>query len=264
MTDTITEHDLRALMAVIEEGRRDLPTEGVPWAVLDELARLVRSDWAVFSELDVVRSCFLTGQWMKDDGQRGFVRPSRRSRWIGGKQKLDDDASAMTWKYFREFLPHAYIQRTGDLAAPIRWSDFYTPAALRNAPMYAEYYHLMGDKYNIRLHLPTLPGQARSFALYRCSGPDFTERDRLVLQLLRPHVYEVYLDAQRRRRNVPRLSQREWEVLRLAHQGRSNAGIADDLFISVATVRKHMEHIFDRTGTRSRSAACALMMPHFT
>jgi DNA-binding CsgD family transcriptional regulator len=199
---------------------------------------------------------------MKDGGERGFARPRRRSQWIGGKQKLDDDESVMMWKYFRKFLPHAYIQRTGDLSTPIRWSDFYTPVALRNAPMYAEYYRPMGDSYNIRLHLPTLPGQVRCLALYRCAGPDFTERDRLVLQLLRPHVYEVYLDAQRRQRRVPRLSQREWEVLQLAHQGHSNANIAADLFISVATVRKHMEHIFDRTGTRNRAAACALMMPH--
>jgi hypothetical protein len=33
------------------------------------------------------------------------------------------------------------------------------------------------------------------------------------------------------------------------------------LYISVGTVRKHMEHIFDRTGVRSRSAAAAAALP---
>jgi len=32
----------------------------------------------------------------------------------------------------------------------------------------------------------------------------------------------------------------------------------------VSTVRKHMEHIFDRTGTHNRSAAVARMMPGLT
>jgi DNA-binding CsgD family transcriptional regulator len=63
----------------------------------------------------------------------------------------------------------------------------------------------------------------------------------------------VFLDAERRRRGVPRLSPRETEVLRLAALGRSNADIARTLFVSVSTVRKHMEHVFDRTGVRSRA-----------
>jgi DNA-binding CsgD family transcriptional regulator len=46
----------------------------------------------------------------------------------------------------------------------------------------------------------------------------------------------------------------------VAH-GYSNADIARILFISVATVAKHMEHIFDRTGVRTRSAAAVLALP---
>ena len=50
-------------------------------------------------------------------------------------------------------------------------------------------------------------------------------------------------------------------MLQFAAQGYSNADIARILFISVSTVRKHMEHIFDRTGVRTRSAAAALALP---
>jgi DNA-binding CsgD family transcriptional regulator len=93
------------------------------------------------------------------------------------------------------------------------------------------------------------------------SNRDFSERDRLALQLLRPHLHEVYLDAERRRHGIPHLSRREREVLQLVALGYSNADIARALFISVATVAKHMEHIFDRTGVRTRSAAAALALP---
>jgi DNA-binding CsgD family transcriptional regulator len=60
------------------------------------------------------------------------------------------------------------------------------------------------------------------------------------------------------------LTRRERKVLELAAQGDSNADIARLLFISLSTVRKHMEHVFDRTGVRTRSAAVALMTPRLT
>jgi DNA-binding CsgD family transcriptional regulator len=74
-------------------------------------------------------------------------------------------------------------------------------------------------------------------------------------------LHEVYLDAERRRRGIPQLSRREREVLQLVAQGHSNADIARTFFISVSTVAKHMEHIFDRTGVRTRTAAVTVALP---
>jgi DNA-binding NarL/FixJ family response regulator len=111
----------------------------------------------------------------------------------------------------------------------------------------------------LHIAFPCAPGHMRKISFWR-SGPDFSERDRMVAQLLRPHLWEIHVESQRRRRDRPHLSRREWEVLQLADQGYSNAEVAKLLHISVATVRKHMEHIFDRTGIRNRSAAAALMM----
>jgi DNA-binding NarL/FixJ family response regulator len=50
------------------------------------------------------------------------------------------------------------------------------------------------------------------------------------------------------------LSRREREVYQLACQGLSNATIAKRLFISEATVKVHMHHVFDKLGVRSRTA----------
>jgi DNA-binding NarL/FixJ family response regulator len=50
-------------------------------------------------------------------------------------------------------------------------------------------------------------------------------------------------------------------VLDLAAKGLSNADIAAQLVTSVSTVRKHMEHIFDRVGVRTRGAAVARLLP---
>jgi len=48
------------------------------------------------------------------------------------------------------------------------------------------------------------------------------------------------------------LSSREKEVARLAAKGYSNAQIAEELFISVETVKRHMSTIFEKLGIESR------------
>lgn len=49
-----------------------------------------------------------------------------------------------------------------------------------------------------------------------------------------------------------RLSTREAEVLFWIAQGRSNAEIAAELFIAVATVKTHVARLLDKTGARDR------------
>ena len=49
------------------------------------------------------------------------------------------------------------------------------------------------------------------------------------------------------------LTARELEVVRLIAQGHSNAEIAAELFVSDATVKTHINHIFSKLGARDRS-----------
>jgi len=54
------------------------------------------------------------------------------------------------------------------------------------------------------------------------------------------------------------LSAREREVLVLVAQGTSNREIAAELFISEATVKTHLTHIYAKLGVKDRSAAVAV------
>jgi DNA-binding CsgD family transcriptional regulator/pimeloyl-ACP methyl ester carboxylesterase len=58
------------------------------------------------------------------------------------------------------------------------------------------------------------------------------------------------------------LSAREVEVLRLVAAGRSNQQIADELVISLNTVRRHVSNIFDKTGASNRAQATAYAKDH--
>jgi DNA-binding CsgD family transcriptional regulator len=58
----------------------------------------------------------------------------------------------------------------------------------------------------------------------------------------------------------PPLTPRELEVLELAAEGRTGPSIAEDLFVSPATVRTHFEHIYEKLGVGDRAAAVARAM----
>jgi ATP/maltotriose-dependent transcriptional regulator MalT len=53
------------------------------------------------------------------------------------------------------------------------------------------------------------------------------------------------------------LSLRETEVLRLVADGLSNQQISSRLFLSQATVKSHLAHIYTKLGVDSRTAAVA-------
>ncbi len=53
------------------------------------------------------------------------------------------------------------------------------------------------------------------------------------------------------------LTQREVEILSLVSEGRTNHGIADELFLSQKTVARHLANIFVKVGVNSRTAAAA-------
>ena len=51
------------------------------------------------------------------------------------------------------------------------------------------------------------------------------------------------------------LSDRELEVLRLVAEGASNRAAAARLFISEASIKTHLQHVYDKLGVRDRAAA---------
>src|SRR6266581_7124162 len=51
------------------------------------------------------------------------------------------------------------------------------------------------------------------------------------------------------------LTQRELDVVRLVAEGKTNAEIGQSLFVSVGTVKVHVEHIIDKLGVSDRTQA---------
>ena len=103
-----------------------------------------------------------------------------------------------------------------------------------------------------------LGGTDRRLLLFRGQGsPDFSEREKAMLALARPHIAELHTLRDRELRGEPQLTPRQWEVLRQVATGAGNTQIARTLGLSEATVRKHLENVFLRLGVQSRTEALA-------
>ena len=89
-----------------------------------------------------------------------------------------------------------------------------------------------------------------SFVLNR-SRRDFSDRERALLDLLRPHLARLY----RRTRALERLSARETEVLHWLACGKSDAQISAILGVSTRTVQKHLQNVYVKLGVENRTAA---------
>ena len=97
-----------------------------------------------------------------------------------------------------------HIQRTGDGSAH-KISDFLTQDQLRATPLYEHVYARLGVAWQLSITMPAVMPRIVAMVSSRNDGtPDFDERDRLVLNLLRPHLAQSYELA------------REREVLRAA------------------------------------------------
>ena len=239
--------DVERLVDVLEDARSDDPGPAMPWALLEGLLRLVPCDVDVSYQHHVHReSRTPVLDAVVSGGERAVVGP------------IPPDPEHLFWRsWWRGWC--SWPQRTGDLRSVIHTGDFFRTEYDRLAdPLYDFDPEV---RASMIVSLPAPPGEARRVIFMRHSG-EFTERDRQIGMLLRPHLQEIWLDAERRRAGVPQLTPREWEVLALAADGVPYAVIADQLFISVGTVRKHMEHVRERLGVHSIAAAAAKAMPH--
>ncbi|OCC08878.1 response regulator transcription factor [Streptomyces sp. PTY087I2] len=80
--------------------------------------------------------------------------------------------------------------------------------------------------------------------------------------VLAPTVATRLVDQLREAPEVPRLSERETQVLRLVAEGCTNAEIGRRLFIGESTVKTHLLRVFGKLGVSDRTAAVTGAMRH--
>jgi DNA-binding CsgD family transcriptional regulator len=177
----LARRDLEAIVRFLREAATDDGPQAFPRRVLAELRPLVPCDCVTYSELDRVREEGL--------GDEAAPEPN------------DDDFpdAAVYWRLRHEHPVCHHQDVTGEFQA-LKLSDFVTRRELRRREIYAEWFRPSGVEHEMCVGLDAPLWHTKVFLFDRSGPPDFGERDRAVLDALRPHLARLYRAAQQRRR----------------------------------------------------------------
>jgi len=235
--------DLQAALDFLEEAHEvEGPATFTP-ELLDRLADLVHCETAFFFEVD---------------------QPNRILSERVGSSKASAATKNLTipdhvWGCTRSVQLNRYKNTHG--AGPVVLADVFS-RRLRQRPDFNPNLRLSGAVDEIHVDLDP-PRQWRAeIGVY--GKRDFGRRERMIMRVLRPHLAALYRSATHRRRlatldseATAELTPREREVMLRVADGLSNAEIASALVVERSTVRKHLEHVYEKLGVRSRTAALA-------
>jgi DNA-binding CsgD family transcriptional regulator len=252
----ITARDLRSLLGAVAILNESLELSTLPQRTVSAVSRVLSTDMVTYNDVDLVRHV-----------DRIFVAP--------GDARLAPGSRGYA-AFMRHIHEHPLIAHNARIADPVprKISDFLSRKQFRSLGLFCEFFRGFGVNYQVALVMRHAGKQMIGIAANRTLS-DFTERERACLAALRSHVVQSYRnglqveqvraaarDAARDagRPAVDDLTQREAEVLHWVSGGKSNDDVARILGISSATVKKHLEHIYDRLAVANRTAAGALYM----
>jgi DNA-binding CsgD family transcriptional regulator len=168
---------------------------------------------------------------------------------------------AVFFQHAHEHPSLGHLIATGDTRA-VKTSDFISQREFRSRAIYREFYRKLRVRYQLTFGFQADSGALAFVAVSRWHT-DFTEQERAVLSLFRPHFIQAYRRAASRQtthaangNGLMPLSTREREVLHWLSEGKTNADIAQILGVSLATVKTHVGRIFEKLHVETRTAAC--------
>jgi pimeloyl-ACP methyl ester carboxylesterase/DNA-binding CsgD family transcriptional regulator len=210
----------------------------------------------VIGEANVGSSELYKALWRVGDASQQLEARARLSLGVGSKELQDDLEPLAALHDAAMFTKNSSLFR--DLIFNTDLSPLLPSVIAPTLFLHAEGDALMPISTAQSL-LATMPHAS----LYSVPGisPASVQRDPGALRA----AIEFLLasDETDRPKSVPgSLSTREVEVLRLLAAGRSNQQIADELVISLNTVRRHVSNIFDKTGVANRAQAAVYARDH--
>jgi DNA-binding CsgD family transcriptional regulator len=164
--------------------------------ILEDLGALIAAERVTYCEQDRVR---------------------KRERLTVGRSNDEWPAEAAVsyWDIAGEH-PVCSRHNRGSFGA-LKLSDFLSLKQLKRTHVYAVWFGPADVDYELNVAIPSPPWHTKTFLFDRGPGRDFTERDRLLLDLLQPHFGQLWRAAHDRRRLRAALAALELES---EHQAR--------------------------------------------
>jgi DNA-binding CsgD family transcriptional regulator len=232
----VSASDLRRIVQFLDTAVSRSPADPFPPSTLGALTALISADQADFFE----------------------VRPDRTA--LAFTMAFEEEPAA----WVDEVDPRIARQnpltpfRWAPADGPLRMSEIISERELRRLDYYNDFLRPAHIRDRLRVWLWRSTETAACITLVR-SDTRFSDRDKAMLTVLQPHL------AALRERSIgaddrpdeAELTIREAQVVALVATGRSNAEIARLLFMSPATVAKHLEHAYRKLRVTGRSEVAA-------
>jgi DNA-binding CsgD family transcriptional regulator len=234
--------DLEAVVGLLAEACELEGTQPFPDAFLERLNGLLHAHVTSYCYLDRQNHLYLD---------------------YAGVADIEDnpELEARYWDVVHECPTFNYRERVGDPAA-VRMTDLVSRRAWHRYTLYNDYFRPYTLEHIVEVGLPAERGRDRFIVIFRHpDAHEFSERDRDLLELLRPHLARMRELAKLRAHvaaaeyDVSRLTPREQEILDLVAEGKTNAEIAALLWVAPSTIKKHLENVYEKLGVRGRAAA---------
>ena len=168
------ESDLRRLLGVVHELQAPRTLEEFPHVIIHLLPQLVSAQSTAYNEVDVRRGRVVA-----------FIDPPTPSA---------AELAARLEPFLSEHPLIAHIRATGDGAA-VKISDFLSAHDFHRTALYNEFFWPLGIRDQMSLCLASSEGAIIGVTLNR-ERRDFSERERRLLELLRPHLQRAHDNAQ--------------------------------------------------------------------
>lgn len=193
---SLAERDATALLEMVAElDHLDDPLPFPP-EFLGRLANLIGTTEASYCELD-----------------RGKERLVHESSWCNGDKDVDGPHDERENPYWRLHDLHpvcSYRERTGDWTTPHTVSEFVSQRVFRRTAVWDALYRDEGINYRLDVGLPPQGSITRVF-IFVHGTRDFGDRERLLLQLLEPHLERRAREVETRAEAVDALALAEDE-----------------------------------------------------
>lgn len=239
---TICSHDLRELRVLLDlsDPARQVESLESTWeSTLSTVKAIVPCDAVTFQIQDLAAERVLAVRQVSDRYEADL--------------EPDDAVDEQYWRRF--WSSHfSYPQRSGDYFTVVKTTDFEPGGALSNS-MGGKVTHADARCRSARVTLPLRGSLDYRVLLWRNGGRDFSERDMVLLSVLRSTLVAIRDRTFKPNASRPELTPRQLQLLGLVATGLTNRQTARQLGVSEHTVRKHVENIFERLQVSSRAAA---------
>jgi DNA-binding NarL/FixJ family response regulator len=164
--------DLDSALGYLREAETVSHPDPFPAESLARLASLISCDFVSYTELDLARQRVIAS--------------------VSVPAVADPTGAGVLWR-----VTHRHpLRRSGASAAKL--SDFVSARELHKLEVYTDYLRLWQVEHQLVLRISSTP-EVRKTLLFERSRRDFSERDRLLLNLLRPHLVRLHVAARTRR-----------------------------------------------------------------